>query len=176
MCGLRRFVPMNGTQHGPAKVALALMAGGLLFTGCLKPEKFPAEPRIEFKAFEQFGDSASLVISFTDGDGDIGLDASDTQAPFDTASTYYFNLFLEYYELRNGEWVQPPLLLPYYYRVPRITPTGQNKALEGEIAVALKPWPINVPQFDTIRFSVMMVDRALNESNVVMTPNIKVQP
>lgn len=158
-----------------AKVVLALMAGGSLMAGCLEPEKFPDEPRITFKEFRQFGDSASLVIAFTDGDGDLGLDPSDTQPPFDSASTYYFNLFLEYDELRNGEWVRPPLLLPYYYRIPRITPTGQNKALDGEIAVAIKPWPITVPPFDTVRFSAMLVDRALNESNVEVTPAIKVQ-
>ena len=123
--------------------------------------------------FEQFGDSASVTISFTDGDGDIGLSTSDTQAPFDTGSTYYYNLFLEYFEMHEGEWTAPPLALPYYYRVPRITPTGQNKALEGEISVALKPWPIAVAPHDTVRFSVMLVDRELHESNVVYTDPLK---
>ncbi len=166
---------MDHVNRAVPKVALGLFGAVLVLTGCLKPETFPPEPKIAFKSLAQFGDSASLVITFTDGDGDIGLDDTDLQPPFDTASTYYYNLFLEYAELRNGEWVEPPLLLPFYYRIPRITPAGQNKTLEGEIAVALKPWPINVPPYDTIRFSVMMVDRALNESNVVFSEPVVVQ-
>jgi hypothetical protein len=62
-----------------------------------------------------------------------------------------------------------------YYRVPVVTPTGQNKALEGEIAVALKPWPtLPGTTGDTIRYSVKLVDRALHESNVVFTDRIVV--
>jgi hypothetical protein len=58
--------------------------------------------------------------------------------------------------------------LPLNYRIPRITPSGQNKALSGELSVALKPWPI-IPNSagDTVRFDVRLVDRALNVSNEV---------
>ncbi len=152
-------------------VALAVVA-----VGCFPKEQFPVEPRIADPVLVQFNDSASLTISFTDGDGDIGLNASDVQPPFDTGSTFYHNLFLEYEELRNGEWVRPTLLLPFYYRIPRITPAGQNKALEGEISVALKPWPI-IPgnPYDTVRFTVKLVDRGLNQSNTETTPAVKVQ-
>jgi hypothetical protein len=161
---------MKISTLGVVKVAVV---AAVLGTGCLKSEEFPIEPRLTFKRFDLFGDSASVVVSFTDGDGDVGLNASDLQPPFDTGSVYYNNLFLEYYEMRNGEWVRPTLLLPYNYRIPRITPTGQNKALEGDIAVAIKPWPIAPPQFDTVRFSVRMYDRALHESNTVFTDPAK---
>jgi len=157
------------------KVGLGAMLASLLLLGCLKPDEFPKEPRITFKSFEQFGDSASLTISFTDGDGDVGLNASDNAPPFDTSSVYYSNLFIEYSELRNGIWTPVTFQLPLHYRIPRITPTGQNKALEGEIAVALAPWPI-IPgnPYDTIRFSTKMVDRALHESNTVLSEPIVV--
>jgi hypothetical protein len=171
---LRTFGTMECSFGSIAKVAVvAALAGSL--AGCFPREQFPVEPRITDPVLRQFGDSASLVVSFTDGDGDIGLGPSDNQPPFDTASTYFYNLFLEYEELRNGEWVRPPLAIPFYYRIPRITPTGQNKALEGELAVALKPWPI-IPgnPFDTIRFSVLLVDRALHLSNVEYTEPVKV--
>lgn len=168
---------MGMDERPAAKLVLLTGFGVLLLSGCLKTEEFPEEPAVTFKSLEQFGDSASLTIGFTDGDGDIGLSAFDTQAPFDTGSVYYHNLFLEYAELRNGVWTDVDLLLPLNYRIPRITPEGQNKALSGEIAVALKPWPI-VPgnSFDTVRFSVRMVDRELNQSNTVITDAVKVQP
>ncbi len=168
---------MDNPRGTAAKVALGIAFSGVLFVGCLKPEKFPDEPQITFKSFEQFGDSASLIIAFTDGDGDVGLDASDNTPPFDTG-TYYFNLFVDYSELRHGVWTPVEFDLPLYYRIPRITPTGQNKALEGEIAVAIEPWPIiGVPPaypWDTVRFSIHMVDRALNGSNIVQSDAIKV--
>ncbi len=159
-----------------AKVAGTISVLATLLTACPKPEEFPAEPVIAFKAFTQHGDSASFVITFTDGDGDIGLSDADSEAPFDTGSTYYHNLFLEYDSLSNGVWTRVNFLLPLYYRLPRITPTGQNKALEGEIAVAVKPWPI-IPgsEADTFRIGATLVDRALHVSNAVTTGAVVVQ-
>ncbi|MEZ4738778.1 MAG: hypothetical protein R2818_05330 [Flavobacteriales bacterium] len=164
---------MKAHTGNASKVALLLAAIGLLVGGCLKTEEFPKEPRIEFKSFEFFGDSASLVISFTDGDGDIGLGPSDNTPPFDTGSTYYFNLFLEHAEKRNGEWYDVEFEEPISYRIPRITPTGQNKSLEGEIAVAIDPFPLFITgNSDTVRYTVELVDRALNVSNRASTGDI----
>ena len=157
------------------KVTFAAATALLLMAGCGPKEKFPEQPLITFKSFEQLGTSAKLTISFTDGDGDLGLDDSDVQPPFDTASTYYHNLFLNYEELQNGVWEAPDLLLETNYRIPRITPTGQNKTLQGDIAVDLF-WPIRPGSpYDTVRFEVMIVDRALNESNRVYSDAIKVE-
>lgn len=164
---------MKAHSRNPPKVALLLVGVGLLVGGCLKTEEFPKEPKIEFKSFELFGDSASLVISFTDGDGDIGLGPSDTSPPFDTASTYYFNLFLEHAEKRNGVWYDVEFEEPISYRIPRITPSGQNKVLEGEIAVALDPFSLFITtNSDTVRYTVELVDRALNVSNRASTGDI----
>lgn len=173
------------TRRAKVPALLCLLAGALApaLSGCLKRESFPPEPAIKYKSFTQFQnanpslpDSASLVIAFTDGDGDVGLDASDSNPPYNVGSDYYYNLFLDYEELRQGAWTPVSLALPLRYRIPRITPTGQNKALEGEIAVALS-WPI-VPDtgIDTVRFAVRMVDRALRESNRVYTDPIIEQP
>lgn len=166
---------MGGTRGRIAKVAVVSGLSAMVL-GCFPKEEFPVEPRITSLELRQFGDSASLVVGFTDGDGDIGLDPSDDRPPFDTGSTYFHNLFIEYEELRGGEWVKPQLLLPFHYRVPRITPAGQNKTLEGEIAVALKPWPV-IPgnPFDTVRFSAQLVDRSLHTSNVERTGPVKVR-
>ncbi len=163
---------MNGLKLASVVVALALMA-----SGCVKEPPYPVEPVISFERFEQTPTSAKLTLSFTDGDGDVGLDASDQQPPFDEGSEYYHNLFLIYEELHNGVWVRPDLELENNFRIPRITPTGQNKVLQGEIDVDLF-WPLNDPNspFDTVRFEVRMYDRALHQSNVIHTDPIKVVP
>jgi hypothetical protein len=165
---------MKAAQRTVAKVGLSLLAGVLFLAGCRPEEKFPVEPRLEFRSLEVFGDSASLVVYFTDGDGDVGLDPGDIQPPFDTTSAYYHNFFVEHYYRQNGEWVHHPFTeFPMYYRVPRLTPTGQNKALEGEIALAIDPLPLYVaPGADTVRYTVYMVDRALHHSNTVTSSEL----
>lgn len=167
---------MYGRGHAGLTVNVAVaLACVILSAGCLKREEFPSTPAIAFKSFEFFGDSASLVITFTDGDGDIGLDASDDAAPYDTSSVFYNNLFLELSELRNGVWNSVDFEDPIHYRIPRITPSGQNKALEGEIAVAIDPFFLFITgTADTVRYSVELVDRALNRSNRVLTRDIVV--
>ena len=172
------FGTMNLMRRTVAKV-VGLAAAVLLLAGCFPKEQFPVEPKITMKSLEQFGDSASLTISFTDGDGDMGLEPSALQSPYDTGSTFYHNMFLEYEELQNGVWVRPTLAIPFYYRIPNITPVGQNKVLEGDISVALKPWPVfPAPpgsSKDTIRFTVQIVDRALHMSNVETSPVVIIE-
>ncbi|MCC6540758.1 MAG: hypothetical protein IT225_00910 [Flavobacteriales bacterium] len=164
---------MNKMDRTVVKVAGSLLLVAVLLSGCLKSEEFPDTPAIAFKSFTFFGDSASLVVSFTDGDGDVGLDAADIAPPFDTSSVYYYNLFLRYSEKVNNVWHNVQFQDSIFYRIPRITPTGQNKALEGEIAVAIDPFPLFITgNSDTVRYSIEMVDRALNRSNRVFTNEI----
>ncbi len=157
---------MQPRLYAGTKVAagIALL---LQTSACLKPEEFPPEPRIEFKSFTVYPaeDSASLVFTFTDGDGDIGLTDADSLPPYDA------NLYLEYFERQAGQWVNVDLGgqpdIPY--RVPVLTPTGQNKTLEGEIAVALEPFSLSHGDADSIKYAVTLWDRALHVSNSVET-------
>lgn len=157
-------------------IALAfLVLCGFFMSSCLKREEFPEEPLITFKEFNVSGDSGQLVVTFTDGNGDIGLNEWDTVPPYDLENGEYYNLLLDYYEKQNGVWINytDSLPVPYYYRIPIITPSGQNKALEGEIAVDLVPTYYNpFSPYDTIKFSVQLIDRALNKSNIVETGEI----
>lgn len=166
------FGAMRTAATNAAKVAGTLAVFGLLLPACLKVEEFPPEPAITFKSFEVFAnDSASLVIGFTDGDGDIGLGPNDTAAPYDA------NLFLEYFEREDGVWSNIDLGgSPYIgYRIPNISPTGQNPTLEGEIAIALKPFSLmHAGDADTIKYGLSMRDRALHTSNTVETGTIVV--
>lgn len=144
-------------------------------TGCLRREAFPVEPKIAFKSLDVYTDSASLSITFTDGDGDVGLDPGDTLPPFQPSGAWFNNFLVDYYKRVDGVWEQEHFVLPLHYRVPNLTPSGNNKALDGTITVALQ-WPI-VPgsEGDSIRLDVRLVDRALHVSNTVSSPTVLVR-
>lgn len=155
---------------------IPLMA--LFFTACNPEAQYPIEPVIEFNAFVPNGDKGKITINFTDGDGDIGLKESDTQPPFDTSSIYFNNYFIAYEEKVNGQWQagldQNGDPVEFKYRVPYVTPEGQNKALKGKIDVTIQPFyynPMSVDS-DTIRFRIKIYDRALHESNEIITDEI----
>lgn len=157
---------------------------GLMFS-CRKDKQFSVEPVIAFQEFSQVlnaqgKDSIGILhLYFTDGDGDVGLSPSDTFPPFNKTSPFYYNFFINYFEKQAGEWVRivlPPLVpggdtLSNHSRIPNLTPAGQNKALEGDIYMSLFT---NNPfsPYDTIRYDITIVDRSLNRSNQIQTPEI----
>jgi len=150
----------------------ALTLSGL--TSCIKEEQYPIEPVIRFERFATLQNTNShdslglLTISYTDGDGDIGLYDTDTAEP------YKYNYFLKFQYLKNGELVElkpADTSLGFNGRIPILTPTGKNKNIKGEISMELElyfAWP--ALQSDTISFEVFIKDRALHSSNIVQTP------
>lgn len=146
-------------------------------TGC--DEKVPVIGLIGFKkiyhpASGQPQDSARLEISFKDCDGDIGLDDKDTISPYDTSSRNYYNIWLDYFELRKGVWFERKLNPSFSYRVPSLETSKKNSILEGEIHVSITPYYYDKgSKYDTIKFQVRLIDRALNISNTIETPPIK---
>lgn len=150
----------------------------LLAAGCFKKKKFSSIPKITFESFSILGDSAKVIFSFEDGEGDIGLKTTETNSPFNIESKYYYNLYLEYYEKKdNGGW-QPGLdlngdtivfknrILPIY--------NGKQKSISGTIEYTIEPIYFN--QFssdsDTIKYRIQLIDRALHESNWIETNEI----
>lgn len=152
---------------------IALVFLSLLSYSCKKQKEYPIEPIIEMSSRQIYKSPSKIIISFTDGDGDIGLDQGDTIAPYnyveDPFNKFYYNLLLYYFEKQGDEWVEVETAIDYFYRVPNITPSGQNKALNGEIEVDLT-LPLNRP--DSIRYNIELIDRALHESNIITTPVI----
>lgn len=145
--------------------------------GCNRENEFPDEPvitNIDFNVADTL-----LVIEFTDGDGDFGLDADDPDFPFYVDSPevnpYYTNLWIDYYEKIKGEWVLvvPENELGFNFRVPVLTPSGQNKQLEVIITNAMEgEVPYLFAESDTFRLDVRIVDRSLNISNTESTEEI----
>jgi hypothetical protein len=143
----------------------------LLFcSACVKEKNFPAEPQISYLGYKQFeGDSAECLISFKDGDGDVGVPESDTT-----------NDLVMKYLYKGADGVYHPFsindsvfeTLFYGYRIPDITPRGQYKALEGTIKAKIKSHPLYFPGHDAVRFEIRMRDRSGHWSNAVLSDEI----
>lgn len=166
-------------------LVLSLLIITISFNSCYKPVVYPDEPSIEFKDFVIKGDSAVLSINFIDGDGDIGIDPTNLQPPFESGSFYHYNLYLEYYEKMNGEWVKGTIdpngnnfptgdTINFAFRIKNLTPTGQNKTLKGVINVTLEPIYYNPisNHNDSIKYRISLYDRKLHKSNFIETPII----
>lgn len=158
-----------------SKIVLFLFVITAVFlNACVEKEQYPLKPVIKYVGFltdtTKLGyDSLGYVlISFTDGDGDIGLDSTDTSEP------YLYNYYFTFKQMKNGvlQAVElPDTNINFNSRIPYLTPTGNNKNISGEIMRTLElylAWPFL--SSDTIGFEVFIKDRALNISNVVESP------
>ena len=156
-----------------------MAALSLVLSGCPTPKVLPDEPRIEFTSFilgkkpNELGGSTwigELRFDFEDGNGDIGIDT-----PYDSLNapdSLLYTLFLTIHEKVDGQYtmVDPEdLETPPYYRIPPLDPEGQNKTLSGEIMVEIQYLLI---EYDTIKYSFYILDRAFHRSNVDTTTEI----
>ncbi|MEI6060343.1 MAG: hypothetical protein WCR72_06515 [Bacteroidota bacterium] len=158
-----------------AKIGLILivpLSSGL--TGCIKEQQYPVQPHIEFGSFATSKDIngkdslGAVTISYTDGDGDIGLYSWDTVEP------RKYNFYLKFLQYVNKQLVEVKPVdssLTFNSRIPILTPSGRNKNIKGNITMALQLYfARQLLLTDTIAFEIYIKDRALNESNLVETP------
>ena len=153
------------------KVILASMFVAVLFYACDKDKNFPDQPFLEFIDYVTIpGDSLTMKCSFQDGDGDIGSRLVNVPDGVDPCSND-FDLKLGYYEMVNGEWVE--IDNQAMWCVLSLTPQGQDKTLEGEVQVNFNnPLLLLSPDNDTVRYSMILKDRAGNISNMVFGPMV----
>lgn len=132
---------------------------------CMKKEEFPIEPAISIKELKwthvpgAIGGTVCLTISFTDGDGDIGLSEKDSLPPYD------YNLFVKLFNKKNGvfeEIIFPDTTLNYNARIPMLNANSSNKTLKGDIE-----YKMDLFSKDTLKLEIFLRDRALHESNIV---------
>ena len=153
----------------------------LCFVACLKPVTFPDEPTIEYVSFEANSDSGILTFSFTDGNGDIGLDQEFLEPPYEPGSFYHHNLYIGYYEMVDGVLTRGTAdpdgnnssnydTVSFLYRIEDLTPIGQNKALKGSISITIEPFYYNPNSLssDSIQYDILLIDRDLNHSNLLL--------
>ena len=90
--------------------------------------------------------------------------------------------------MMDGEWVRGTAdpggnnfptadSIVFAFRVENITPTGQNKALKGDVDIILEPsyYNHNSHHSDSIKYEITLIDRALHVSNTIETPLILTQ-
>lgn len=155
----------------------------LLLSTCKEKEIYSPIPYIEFKtAFQNPSDlnTLTLVFSFKDGDGDIGLTNADTIPAYDPVTNpFYYNLYVYYYQAVNG--VFEPYILPFSgdtlinkFRVQYLTPDGRHKAIRGDIEtqVPLVDRNFDPSTNDTIQFRFFIYDRLKHQSNIIQTPPV----
>jgi hypothetical protein len=154
----------------------------LLLTGCPVPQVLPDTPSIQFKSFildkgfDGLGNEillGELRFDFEDGDGDIGFEVpSENPDTLDFPDSLLYNLFLTPYEKVDGQFVEvdtSELETPPYYRIPPLDREGQNKTLKGEVMISIQYLLI---EYDTLKYSFYIMDRAFHRSNVDTTSEI----
>ncbi len=160
----------------------------LLLVACRDDDELPDEPVINEISYDMASDD--LKVRFTDGDGDFGLTDDMIDPPFQalnkdsTSNFFHYNLHVEPFIKQGGEFIPAstnPLALGYRYRIPDLTPQGQNKQLRVLVTVDFSEGIKEVRSLfapdsasaathtDTIQFKVTLVDRALNVSQPAYT-------
>ena len=148
----------------------------LILSSCIKQEEFSDIPEIRSRQFllifdtGQYAVQGILSFNFQDGDGDIGLNPGDTFTPYNRAGDYYYNLVIHYFEKQDTGWGEVILSPPYSARIPVLNPGYSGKPIKGFISDTLAMDP--APDFDTVKFEFFIYDRALNQSNILTTPDI----
>lgn len=159
------------------KIFVSLVFASVLLAHCQKIENYPDEPQIEFleaivtdslDVLDNKIKHVTLKFKVIDGNGDIGLNEEDTLGPFSRDSAYYYNLFIEEYEKIGEEFIKITANeFPRNYRIPDLTPTGQNKTLIASVKVEMEyVYSDNQPlKFDEFKYYFRLVDRSFNFSN-----------
>jgi len=155
----------------------------LFFAACLTPPEFPNEPVIKFESISKFEinqanaglpkDSIRIHLSFTDGDGDLGANGSDSIQIFLTDSR------------SNG---RINTLLRFPFNIPDIPPEGTGNGISGDLYLTLENEAQSVScianrrlfaqdpdlPVDTFSYIIQIRDRAGNFSNTVRTDLIDI--
>jgi len=140
---------------------------GLGITACIQPPNYPIEPEIEFVSVSksevaQAIDTFRITFSYTDGDGDIGLDLDDPEN----------NVIIT--DSRTG--------FEETFKVPIIPQQGASNGISGEVSLlvfascCLNSNPICLPtpnaNPEEITYTVQMFDKAGNASNIIQASPI----
>ena len=164
-------------------MALALLAA------CQEKVEYPIEPRIAYDGLAYVIDADSTLtgevvvsISYTDGDGDLGLDDADTLYPFGANDPHYYNLIIDYMKWDGSQFVETPLLswnqqsqsydtVSFNARFKRLVFYDEVKPISGTIDYKMMVFNPLSPN-DTVKFKIHLIDRALHESNTIETESI----
>jgi hypothetical protein len=171
-------LPLPGNQPMKKGLFYTLILIAIGYTSCIEKPTYPSEPVIAYKDFIRYGndpknpDSVEVVVSFTDNEGDIGLEQADTNGDFK-----YGNIWLVFFYDSLGTWAaydssdQSPVPFDTFkvaYRIPPVLPPGDpSEPMKGLVYVKQSPF---IKVFDKIKYVVYMYDRAGHRSDTIHTP------
>lgn len=147
-----------------------------ILESCHEITQYSEIPAIEYKSHiardsvDILGNSTryiELSFSIIDGDGDFGLADEDTLPPFDTI--YNFNFFPTLFTKNDTGFVEVNIAYPNF-RIPFVQ-VENHKAYKADIIIEME-YISAFLQSDTIKYDFFVVDKALNESNTITTPEI----
>ncbi|HWY11498.1 MAG TPA: hypothetical protein VN026_09240 [Bacteroidia bacterium] len=147
---------------------LALIAG---VYACVKKKTFSQKPEITYKSFTPFvGDSADMVIGFSDGDGNIGAAIGDTTK--NLFMNYYYKdtisqKFVAFYDAFGNDSLKTG------YTIRKPSDSYEGKSISGEVAVRISKYR-HSKRIKTIKYVIYMFDEKGNKSNVLTTPELTV--
>jgi hypothetical protein len=152
---------------------LYLISFLFLLASCEKEDQYPDIPEVKYKSFTMAEETENgfeniigrLSFTFTDGDGDIGIDPN-TETADDTPTTEIYNTFITRFYKENNQFVRDTTIT---YIIPYMEDGEYRKYLKGEIEIKLYFTDFN---YDTLKFDFYIYDRANHKSNTESTPEI----
>jgi hypothetical protein len=168
---------------------IAILTVILLFAvSCNKVPSFSDTPIIRFKSVNYTprtnldgNDRLSVVVSFQDGNGDLGLNANEQDPPFNylnpdsSINPNFFNFFITIL-VQQTDGSFEPYQFPVGFesislngRFLRLKDEERPAPLEGEINYTKDLAFADLPNLSnqTVKLSIFIQDRALNRSNTV---------
>jgi len=162
------------------KQVIILVITGIIFYGCEKPPSYSNVPIITSTSLTtnvvrsftdtsadalSLPDSLTVQINFTDGNGALGVLSGDSIPDA---------FLIDSRVTPSGQHAKDGFSIPY------ITPNGNVKAISGTISFHLSSQLVGNedglhPDWDTIYYSIYVVDRNGNASNTVKTPLIYIK-
>lgn len=155
------------------KLTIILILLGTSLYQCQEKPVYPDVPIINYESFflyittnnlDQEVVAGKLNFSFTDGDGNIGLEPWPDTFAIGLPDTQRYNLFMQMYDLEDNEFVMVPEEDGGYLKY--IIPYLDKQPLSGTITVTIE-YPII--RYDTIFYTFFLLDREYNRSNVDTT-------
>lgn len=148
------------------RIPLFIFLFSIILIGCEKnyPE-YDNVPVVEFSSAYTSEDESDKKITFSfmlyDGDGNFGLEDSDTTSPY--VDSLQQNFYATPFYVQNNKEVQLPY--SFSYRIPRLRNEGQTKFIKAEVSINMTLAKSVFP-YDTVFFTYFVYDRTLNKSNI----------
>lgn len=137
------------------KISFSLLLA-VFFFACSNEKDFPETPVLEVRDFTKVSSTKAFwTLGFTDGDGDIGVrNENDSD-----------NFFVTILSIEGGVSRE---IKGQSFRIPVVENIRTEKGIEGSFEFEIDV-DLLLP-LDSVQFNGFVVDRAMNESNVVSTP------